>query len=68
MIPVDKKPEFRDDFQYQSFLHNGRLHQGLLNLKILDIEIHLYGIKIGSKEYVVVDALAQLPLKRFQEI
>jgi len=68
MIPIDKRIDLRSDFEYVSYLENGRLHQGLIKLKIIDIEIHYYQLKIEKTEYLVIDALATLPLKRFMEI
>ena len=68
LIPVPQKLDLTKDFEYRSFLSNGKLLQGMLRLTINNAKVDLYGIKNNDQDYVVIDLLEKLALKAFQEI
>lgn len=67
MIPVPKKFDPVREFEYWSYLSNGKLFQGMLKLILAPTELHLYGHSHQNRQYIVFDALSELPLKQFQE-
>lgn len=67
LIPIETDISFRQDFQVTDYIENGKLHINLLDLEINSVPIHFYQQKIAKQEYLIIDALAPMVLRRFLE-
>lgn len=68
MVPIAEKMDITRDFQYWSFLYDGRIRQGMIKLQVNGQELHFYGIRLMEKNYAVIDLLHPSSMKSFNEV
>lgn len=66
IIPICKKMRIINDYQCKGFVVDYKLKTGLLVLEINKKPFHLFELKYGEKDYLVIDCVEKYTLAEFQ--
>ncbi|MCO5260714.1 MAG: gamma-glutamylcyclotransferase [Crocinitomicaceae bacterium] len=66
IIPIAKKMRIINDYQCRGFVVDYKLRTGLLILEINKKPFHLFELKYGEKDYLVIDCVEKYSLAEFQ--
>lgn len=66
IIPISKKMRIINDYQCRGFVVDYKLRTGLLVLEINQKQFHLFEVKYGEKDYLVIDCIEKYSLTEFQ--
>lgn len=66
IIPIGKKTRIINDYQCRGFVVDYKLRTGLIILEINKKPFHLFDLKYGEKDYLVIDCVEEYTLAEFQ--
>lgn len=66
IIPISKKMRIINDYQCRGFVVDYKLRTGLLVLEINRKPFHVFEVKYGEKDYLVIDCIEKYSLTEFQ--
>lgn len=66
IIPISKKLRIINDYECRGFVADYKLRTGLVLLNINQKPFHLFEVKYGEKDYLVIDCTEKYTLPEFQ--